>query len=166
MEARNSYKAIIGLGNPDKKYYDTYHNVGFLFIDFLKNNRDSFEISTPNTKISKSDVFMNESGKYVKKNAKKYGAKPIDLLIVHDDSDIYLGDYKLSFDKNSAGHKGIDSIITNLKSKKFWRLRIGIRPKEREGQERLKAEKFVLKKISASNKKAIESAFSKIANNL
>lgn len=166
MLGSKKYKAVIGLGNPGEKYKNTYHNIGFLFVDFLKNNHEALNISVPNSKISKSDVFMNESGKYVKKIAKKHSAKPIELLIVHDDSDIYLGKYKFSFDRNSAGHKGIDNIMQNLKSKKFWRLRIGIRPKERKEQGRLKAEKFVLKKISTSNKKLLDSVFDEAVTNL
>ena len=49
-------------------------------------------------------------------------------LIIHDDSDIEIGKYKISFDRGSAGHNGVESIIKSLKTKDFWRLRIGIDP--------------------------------------
>ena len=177
-------KIIVGLGNPDKKYENTYHNAGHLFIDFLTKN------SKPKAKSSKTNVYMNESGKFISKVAKKSGIKPESIMIVHDDSDILIGDYKISFDRSSAGHKGIESIINALGTQKFWRLRIGIRPAQQTNADltqtnaekfrqrksaadfqvrispRLKAEEFVLKKISASNKKILEGVFLKAVSDL
>jgi len=141
-------KLIIGLGNPDKKYEDTYHNVGHLFVDYLAGE------------AMKSDEFMNESGKYVAKMVKKFGVKPQELLIVHDDSDIEIGRYKLTPPGHgAAGHHGIESIHQHLKTNDFWRLRIGIRPKQAEGKERMKALDFVLKKISPADKKILGKTF-------
>src|SRR3989344_4086907 len=122
------FKLIIGLGNPDSKYKNTYHNVGHLFIEYLNNYP-----LTPNPYTLKSDVYMKESGKFVKKAMKKDGIKPEALLVAHDDSDIEIGNYKLSFDRGPAGHHGIESIINALGTKKFWRLRIGIRPPQKTG---------------------------------
>ncbi len=152
------YKLIIGLGNPDKKYQNTYHGVGHLFIDYLENQM-------PNAKCQmlKSDVYMNESGKFVAKELKKSGAKPEELLIIQDDSDIEIGNYKLSLNRGAAGHHGIENIMATIKKNNFWRLRIGIRPKQKEGARRLKAEKFVLKKISSADKKILENIFQKAA---
>ena len=155
--SKPEFEIIIGLGNPDKKYETTYHNAGHLFIDYLKSQKSEVECQ-----MSKSDVYMNESGKFVSKAAKKSGIKPENILIAHDDSDILLGDYKLSFDRSSAGHKGIESIIKSLGTQKFWRLRIGIRPPQKEKEPRQKAEKFVLKKITVSNKKILDNVFQKI----
>lgn len=100
---------------------------------------------------------MNQSGNFVKTILNKYKINPEKLLIAQDDSDIEIGKYKLSFGRGSAGHKGIESIIKSLKTKNFWRLRIGIR-KTTKG-ERPKAEDFVLKKISAFDYKKLESVF-------
>lgn len=166
---RKDLKLIIGLGNPDSEYQNTYHNVGFLFVDFLG-------------KGVKSEVYMNESGKFVSKEVKKAApsaGKPAfkleNLLIVHDDSDIELGKYKLSFGRGSAGHHGVESIQAALKTKDFWRLRIGIRSKADLPAEalpadrqvpRAKAGKFVLKKISARDKKILEGVFESAAKNL
>jgi peptidyl-tRNA hydrolase, PTH1 family len=155
--SRPEPKLIIGIGNPDKKYESTYHNVGFLFADYLTKN-------FPNSKILKSDTYMNESGKFVTKELKKSGVKPEELLIAHDDSDIALGNYKLSFGRGAAGHHGIESIMTSLKSKEFWRLRIGIRP--RNEKVRRKAEEFVLKKITSADKKVLETVFQKSAKEI
>ncbi|MEK7114725.1 MAG: aminoacyl-tRNA hydrolase, partial [Patescibacteria group bacterium] len=114
-------RLIIGLGNPGKEYEKTYHNAGFLFVDYLINS----QLPITNYKLLKTDVYMNQSGNFVKKTLKKYKIKPEEILIVHDDSDIELGKYKISFGRGSAGHNGVQSIIDALKTKNFWRLRIG-----------------------------------------
>ncbi len=155
-------KAIIGLGNPDSKHQRTYHNAGYLFIDYLA----SRDLAKPD-KLLKSDFFMNESGSSVKKIMKKHGLKPEELLVAHDDSDIEIGRYKISFGRGSAGHKGVESIIKNLKTKNFWRLRIGVRPMADLPAESTcrwrKAGEFVLKKISTEDKKTLEKVFGQIS---
>lgn len=160
-------KLIIGLGNPSDKYEKTYHNAGFLFIDFLAGDRFKKEKSFIFTKeenfvLIKPLVFMNESGKAVSSAIKYFSSssdkiKSEDIMVVHDDSDIALGDYKISFGRGSAGHRGIESIMKTLSTKDFWRLRIGIRKKPKE-----KAEKFVLKKITAGDLKILSEKFKEI----
>lgn len=162
MKINPAVKIIIGLGNPDKEYANTYHNVGFLFIDYLLKN-------PPIIKLLKSDVFMNESGKFVAKTLKKTNVKPEEILIVHDDSDIEIGKYKISFGRGSAGHNGVESVIKSLKTKNFWRLRIGIRPHIRINQHKIsinqrpKAAAFVLKKISKKDLGILEKVFEEAA---
>ena len=141
-------KLIIGLGNPGKEYEKTYHNAGFLAIDYFVKN-------SPISKPLKTDVYMNQSGEFVAKIARKNKIKPEEILIVHDDFDIEIGNYKISFSRGSAGHNGVESIIKSLKTKDFWRLRIGIRPQN----SKQKAEKFVLKKISKKNLKILNRVF-------
>ena len=72
--------------------------------------------------------MMNNSGGSLRKvlAALKLKPKPADILVIHDDLDIELGRMKMSFGRSSAGHKGVESIIKNMKTDKFWRLRIGI----------------------------------------
>ena len=151
-------KLIIGLGNPDPKYANTYHNVGHLFIDYL------LKIENLKFKIIKSGVYMNESGRFVAKMLKKYNVEIEELLIVHDDSDLQLGAYKLQSSHGAAGHHGIESIQAALKTNTFWRLRIGIRPSNEAVRQ--KAEEFVLKKISDENKKILETVFEEIIKKL
>jgi PTH1 family peptidyl-tRNA hydrolase len=95
---------------------------------------------------------MNLSGDFLRKLLTKNKIKPTEILVIHDDSDIELGKYKFSFNRNSAGHKGVQSIIDQLKTKAIWRLRIGIREQLEKNQKmpnkRLKAGKIVLQKIS------------------
>lgn len=167
-----NFKLIVGIGNPGEKYKNTYHNVGFLFVDYLKSALESREGDKPRTQsarnfryvtlngqiIAKSSVFMNESGSAVKEILKYFRLKPAEILVVHDDSDIELGNYKVSFDRSEAGHKGVESITRVLKTKSFSRLRIGVR---QTSPLRLKAGEFVLKKINAKDKKLLEGVFKK-----
>lgn len=166
MTQERKISLIIGLGNPDKKYQDTYHNVGHLFLDILESlkTKNSVPIGRQvKLKTLKSSAYMNESGLFVKNTLKKEKIRPRNLLIIHDDSDLELGKIKLQYGRGSAGHKGVQNIIDQLKTKDFWRLRIGIRPPEQSPSNRftarIKAEEFVLKNISATNKKVLEKIF-------
>lgn len=153
----NKIKLIIGLGNDDKAYANTYHNVGFLAADYLTKNPP-----TPNLQylISKSTEYMNNSGKFVAKAIKKASAKPKELIVIHDDSDLTLGNYKLQFGSGAAGHHGVESVQAVLKTNDFWRLRIGIRPTNEPVRQKAKA--FVLKKISSADQKILEGVFESI----
>ena len=188
----NRPKLIAGLGNPSKKYETTYHNAGFLFVDYLAKKYDlnwkktkSFEyIKTSGKIIIKTSVFMNESGKAVIEATKYFSSKggsasggklkPEQIIVAHDDSDIELGKYKLQFDRSSAGHKGVESVIKTLKTQKFWRLRIGIgkfisadrnsdarRGRSSDINRRRKAGDLVLKKISTEDLKKLNGVFEK-----
>src|SRR3989344_4538649 len=111
-------KLIVGLGNPGKEYEYTRHNAGFLFIDILGNNFKNKKII-----LAKTQAFMNESGRAVANLMKSRKIKPENLLVIHDDIDILWGDFKFSFGRSSAGHKGVESVIKTLKTRNFWRLR-------------------------------------------
>lgn len=149
------FKLIIGLGNPDQQYTNTYHNVGHLFVDYLREQN-------PEATAEKTASYMNESGASVQKIMKRRNAQPEETLIVHDDSDLFVGDYKLSVDRGSAGHKGVQNIMDTIKSKAFWRLRVGIRPKpETTDAPREKAEEFVLKRISPADTVALNEVFAR-----
>ena len=122
---------------------------------------------------------MNQSGLFVAKASKKYGVKPDQIMIIHDDSDIELGKYKVSFARGSAGHRGVQSIIDALASKNFWRLRIGIRKASRTKAglpadlsakasataeaRQAKAGEFVLRKINKKDLETLERVFETIS---
>jgi peptidyl-tRNA hydrolase, PTH1 family len=148
----NNIRAVIGLGNPEKKYLNTYHNVGYMLVDYL------YKKNLNNPSLFTTDCNMNISGQFVQKILSYYKLKPEEIILIHDDSDLKTGQYKLSFDRGSAGHKGIESVINHLKTKKIWRLRIGIRPDKVTA----KAEKFVLKKINEKEREVLEKTFSQI----
>ena len=172
-----NYKIIAGLGNPGKEYENTYHNAGFLAVDYfinkvkklsLKNLKEKkFEYAENGTAIFiKPLSYINESGLAVKNALKYFKTGSDELLIIHDDSDILIGEYKLSFERGSGGHKGIESIISHLKTNKFWRIRIGIRPPAKTGSTRKKAVEFVLKNISPAHKRLLMSVFASIAKQI
>lgn len=101
------------------------------------------------------ETFMNKSGEAVKKlvsnvkhpsSAKAAADKQMpNVFVVHDDIDLPIGKMKISFNKSSAGHKGVENVIKNLKTEKFYRIRIGIGQKKKTKE----AMDVVLKKFSA-----------------
>jgi len=94
--------------------------------------------------LLKRNGYMNESGNSLKSLLNYLKTDINHLIVIHDDTDLPLLDYKLSWDKNTAGHKGVLSINQNLQTKAYWRLRLGSRPPNN----RAKAMDFVLKKLA------------------
>ncbi|MDP3991545.1 MAG: aminoacyl-tRNA hydrolase [Candidatus Colwellbacteria bacterium] len=167
-------KLAIGLGNPGPEYRNTYHNVGRLFIDHLASERANFKRRssfeyfqlTNLLTLVKPLTFMNQSGGATLNARKYFNSKPREILVVHDDSDLPLGSFKLSFGRGSAGHQGIESVIKSLKTNKFYRLRIGVRPTKalpagRQAR-RVKASELVLKKIPAGERRILQNLFGKL----
>ncbi len=165
---------IIGLGNPGKKYKKTRHNVGFMVIDELINNEQIkikakrkktnsaiWEIYYNSKKIilAKPLTFMNNSGKIVGSIVNNLKSAIQDLIVVHDDIDLPFGKIKVSKDISSAGHKGVQSIINELKTKNFTRIRIGIAPEIKEKPEN--TTEFVLEKFSKKEKKELKQIIKK-----
>jgi PTH1 family peptidyl-tRNA hydrolase len=159
---------IVGLGNPGRKYLKTRHNAGFEFLEYYKDAKrfpdfdfvdkfSSFVSEQDKTYLSLPQTFMNNSGKAVASIKNFYKLKLENIIIVHDDIDIKLGDVRLSKDSSSAGHKGIESIINELGTKDFYRVRIGIKPDKKP----FSTEEFVLKKFSKEEYQLIEETFVK-----
>jgi len=167
---------IVGLGNPGKNYKNTRHNTGFLAIDEFaqKNYFSDFRLSKKfNTEISegvlsdqkiilaKPQTFMNFSGKSAKKLIRNWKLEIKNLIVIHDDIDLPLGKIKIVKNRGSAGHKGVESIIKELKTKNFIRFRIGIRPQRTYGPVRRSTEEFVLKKFGKEEEKIIKEVVKK-----
>jgi len=159
MEKLEKIKLIFALGNPGKEYEKTFHNAGKIIADFLagenakwKTKNEFSYIKIKKNILSKSEKFMNESGLSVKSAISFFKIKPEEILLIHDDSDITLGEYKITFSQNSAGHKGVETVISNLKTKDFFRAKIGIR---KPSPKRKKAEEFVLKRVSLADLKTL-----------
>ncbi|NPA52756.1 MAG: aminoacyl-tRNA hydrolase [Aquificae bacterium] len=138
-------KAVIGLGNPGKTYEDTRHNIGFMVADALasalkckKHKKECcfsqiYECKNQNLIIVKPQTYMNNSGIAVKNLLEEYNLEPSQILVVYDDLDLPLGKIRLRKSGSSGGHRGIKSIIENLKTENFPRLKIGIgRPKNKK----------------------------------
>jgi PTH1 family peptidyl-tRNA hydrolase len=175
-------KLIIGLGNPGQKYENTRHNIGFIFLDNLHKKwslsdfklEKGFDAEISQGRIGgkkiilvKPQKFMNLSGETVKKIMAFYKTELEDLLVIHDDIDITIGKFKFSTDSTSAGHKGVQNIIDNLNTKKFARLRIGIRPEIIDSTTaRMKFIDFVLEELEPEELKKISLIESSILEKL
>lgn len=144
-------KIVIGLGNPGKKYENTRHNIGQWFIDAISQQS---AVNSQQVKLHKTSTFMNESGKEVKKLATRYSLPATDLLVAHDDLDLEPGKWKFQFAKSSAGHKGVQSVIDELGTKEFWRLRIGVGKPPPD----MEADQFVLEEPTAEEMELINKA--------
>ena len=170
---------VIGLGNIDKNYKDTYHNIGYLFIDWyieelIKENIKiitrstpwgsySFSESNPKIIFTKTNSYMNDSGQSIKKILFYFKLKPKNLVIVHDDTDLFISNFKFKRNSGSGGHNGVESIQNILKTKDFLRLKIGVR--NLNNVSRLKASLIVLKKISKVHKLLLIKSFGLIKKN-
>ncbi len=165
-------KLIIGLGNPGKTYEKTRHNVGFMVLDKLREDLQEYnignwelskkfnaEICGCNIKgekiiLAKPMTFMNESGQSVQLIAHFYKINARDIVIVHDEKDLGLGDIRTQEGKSSAGHNGVQSIIDHVGTQKFTRVRIGVAS---ENERRMRdTAKFVLSKFGLFEKKKVE----------
>lgn len=131
-------KLIAGLGNPGGQYAETRHNVGFLLLDSLAEDlkldfRPKFQGLVAETQISgekiyllKPQTFMNLSGRSVRELTQFYKLRPEDILVVYDDMDLPLGRLRLRNSGSAGGHNGIKSMLAELGTEDFWRLKIGI----------------------------------------
>ena len=139
-------KLIVGLGNPGRGYINNRHNIGFMCLNhFARTQGIRFdkkqskarigtgEVAGYRIVVAKPQTYMNLSGQSVSLLIKKFNINLNNLLVIHDDLDLPLGKIRLRQGSSSGGHKGIDSIITELGSQDFLRLRVGIgRPVKNE----------------------------------
>ena len=154
-------KLLVGLGNPGNKYKNNRHNAGYYFVDFLLNKLTSYELTSLNLKLLKTDCFMNQSGEFVKKILDKHQNIEInDLYIAHDDLDIPLGKFKIDKGTGPKLHNGIKSIEETIKSKDFWRIRIGV--DARKPDTWIDGEKYVLSDFTKEEREEIEKVFEEI----
>jgi PTH1 family peptidyl-tRNA hydrolase len=162
---------IVGLGNPGKKYEKTRHNIGQMVLEkfatdfyFPKFKLDKLSLAylsqRGNLLLAKPNVFMNNSGQSVRKIMQNKSLAPSgpniqihSLWVVHDDLDLDLGRIKISLNSTAGGHKGVQSIIDQLKSKNFVRFRLGIKNPDVDF---IDAKKFVLQRFNRKEKKIVE----------
>jgi PTH1 family peptidyl-tRNA hydrolase len=176
---------FIGLGNPGEEYENTRHNAGRMMLLWLAKSESAewktdkkLNAQVAKIKLGKSsavlvlpDSYMNNSGKSVKPliGSLKAAEK---LMVIYDDLDLPFGSSKMSFNKSSGGHKGLESVIKALKTEKFARIRIGTSPtsptgklRKPQGEEKVMKhilgkfkpdEMLVLKKLSKKVAQALE----------
>lgn len=161
-------KLVAGLGNPGKEYERSRHNTGFIMLDFILGKKADWKEDAKAKALywkegaGKKEVeylkpmsFMNNSGSPVSYAREKHKVKLQDIAVIYDDIDLPLGSMKISFNKSSGGHKGLDSVIKKLKSREFMRVRIGISPITPAGKLRKpKGEGKVLKHLLGSFKES------------
>ncbi len=170
-------KLIVGLGNPEEKYDKTRHNVGFMALDkFAKSqsylpwrlegqfhSRITQKGGIGQTRIilAKPGTYMNLSGEAIKKIMSYYKIGFEDLWVICDDIDLPLGSIRVREEGSAGGHKGLQSIIDQIKDNRFVRIRIGI------GSNRainMPSERYVLQKFNIEEQEKIEHALDQTVN--
>ncbi|MBI4309370.1 MAG: aminoacyl-tRNA hydrolase [Candidatus Omnitrophica bacterium] len=155
-------RLIVGLGNPGMEYADNRHNIGFKVVEKLV-GRKLKKLHWRNILTAEKDVggqeclvgqpltYMNASGDAVGSLVSHYGIALQDILVVCDDMDLPFGIMRLRPSGSAGGHNGLKSIIAELKTDKFVRLRLGIgRPPARGS-----VIKHVLENFTAGEKKIL-----------
>ena len=159
---------IVGLGNPGKQYERTRHNAGFRAIDILaqtlgcKIDKGKFQGLYGQTNYQgkklymlKPQTFMNLSGRSVLQMSAYYSIPPQRIIILFDDISLEPGRLRIRADGSAGGHNGIKSIICELGSQEFPRVKIGVGAKPHEAQD---LADWVLSTFSASEEKALSTA--------
>lgn len=158
-------KLIIGLGNPGEEYKNHRHNIGFIIIDklaqnlslkFDNNKKKSLFTRTKLNNIDlillKPQTFMNLSGESAIYISKFFNVKPEDIIVVYDDMDIPFGTFRIKKGGSSGGHNGIKSLIAQLQTDDFIKVRVGIgRPSFGK-----KVNDYVLSSFSKSERENID----------
>ena len=176
---------IVGLGNPGEEYQETRHNAGRMAVEMFEESAklNGFHVdakkkaTTGGGMVNKTavalvlpDTFMNKSGVAVAKYIKSQKAAER-LVVVYDDLDLPLGKIKISYDRSSGGHKGLESIIRAVKTQKFSRIRIGVSPATPSGALRKPEGKkvvnnFILTKFRPNEIAALKPVFKRVAEAL
>ncbi|OGF64283.1 hypothetical protein A2661_00890 [Candidatus Giovannonibacteria bacterium RIFCSPHIGHO2_01_FULL_45_24] len=151
-------RLILGLGNPGAEYENTRHNAGKMaalrfagkndYPEFKYDKKSSSLVSkSGQTAIALPETFMNKSGSAAAKLIRPK-REMRELIVIHDDLDLPLGRFKISYGKSSGGHKGVESVMRALKTKNFVRIRIGVSPKRKPAQKEVM--KFIVGKFKPS----------------
>lgn len=156
---------IVGLGNPGKSYENTRHNIGFVALDLLakenniKMNKIKHKalvgegfISGQKALLVKPQTFMNLSGNSVREILEYYKVDPGELIVIYDDIDIPCGSLRVRKKGSGGTHNGMKSIIGDIQSDQFPRIRIGI-----GNETRMDLKDYVLGGFGKEEKKIIES---------
>ncbi len=132
-------KAVVGLGNPGRKHRDNRHNLGFVVADYLCEKRGgSFEkkdklyelaeiqIAQREIHVLKPSTYMNLSGEALRSFCEEFGIDLGQVIVVCDDTNLPLGKIRLRASGSDGGHKGLRSVITDMETEDFPRLRMGV----------------------------------------
>ena len=130
---------IVGLGNPEKEYAGTRHNMGFDVVNELSKE---YNISVEKSKFKglygsgviekekvillKPQTFMNLSGESIREIMDFYRISPNEIIVIYDDLDIEIGNIRIRKSGSAGTHNGMKSTIQHLNTKEFYRIRVGI----------------------------------------
>lgn len=169
---------IVGLGNPGEEHRETRHNTGRMALDYVRKGFDMPEweenkkikalsaegkIGKEKVMLVEPETFMNKSGASLMPlvKSKKAAEK---VIVIYDDLDLPVGRMKVSFNRSSGGHKGVESIIKAVKTEAFARIRVGIssvtaagKTKKPSGDEAVAD--FILGKFSPKEYEALKKIF-------
>jgi len=158
-------KLVVGLGNPGEKYEYTAHNLGFLVVDRLAERngikigrKDSMALVGQGTVagkkvlLAKPQTFMNISGESVKGLLVKHEVSPADLILIYDELDLPWQSMRIRPRGSAAGHRGMDSVIRNVGTEDFPRVRLGIHGGRREKD----GAQIVLAKLTRAHKQELD----------
>lgn len=166
---------IVGLGNPEPEYSNTRHNMGFDVINKIsessniKVSKSKFdalygmgEINNKKVILLKPQIYMNLSGESVIKFKKFYKISNKNIIVIYDDIDLKIGDIRLKPKGSSGTHNGMKSVIKNLKTEDFIRVRVGIgTPKHKED-----IINYVIGAIPKREKEVLEQSIKKAAQSV
>ena len=166
-------KLVVGLGNPGKEYVNTRHNIGYSFVDYYLEKKfgnvnwtKKFDgkytqviVDKEKVVFLKPETFMNLSGNSVKKIVDYFDISIDDVLIISDDLDLFVGNYKLRLEGSCGGHNGLRDIENKLGTNKYKRLKIGI-----SNDKNSNTKDYVLGKFSKADLDTIVNKFKEINN--
>ena len=132
-------KLIVGLGNPGRSYANNRHNIGFICLRYFARTQGiKFDkkkglarigtgaVAGNRVVLARPQTYMNNSGQSVSRLVRNFKVSLKDLLVIHDDLDLPPAKIRLSSGSGSGGHKGISSIIAEMGTREFTRIRVGI----------------------------------------
>ncbi|NLP23048.1 MAG: aminoacyl-tRNA hydrolase [Syntrophomonadaceae bacterium] len=164
-------KVIVGLGNPGPRCKDTRHNVGFQTLEELarrhpvQRQESRFDAIIAHLQIKQEKVFllkpltyMNLSGKAVRALIAYYKIDLKDIIVIYDDMDLPVGNLRIRSAGGTGGHRGMTSLVENLGTREFARIRIGI------GRPPHEAIDWVLGRFSPEEKPLISNAVARAAD--
>lgn len=156
-------KLIVGLGNKGKEYDNTRHNIGFMMLDSmlnslnLKEGKEKFGGLYFETNINGEKViflkpmeYINLSGDVLIKYVNFYKIDIDDILIIHDDLDLEIGTFKIREKGGSGGHNGLKNIESQLKTKNYHRIKIGI-----SNNKKMDTKDYVLSRLNKVEKEKL-----------
>ena len=164
-------RLLAGLGNPGSKYAATRHNLGFRVIDEVARRRGTFLdrvecnalLAPGNPLLAQPQTFMNRSGYALRCLAERYDVAAQDCLVVYDDVHLPLGKLRFRLRGSPGGHRGMESVVNNLRTEAVPRLRMGVGSSEGApaGEDLVE---YVLQPFRADERDEVESLVERAAD--